>query len=35
MLFHCLLAENFWEEATLYAADIYNRIPPAKETRQV
>ena len=30
MLQHCGLAENFWEEATLYAVDIYNRVTAAK-----
>ena len=29
MLLHCGMAEHFWEEVTLYAVDIYNRVPPA------
>ena len=24
------MAEHFWEEATLYAVDIYTRVPPTK-----
>ena len=27
------MAEHFWEEATLYAVDIYNRVPPVKAKR--
>ena len=27
------MAENFWEEATLYTVDINNRVPPAKANR--
>ena len=30
MLLHCGLAENFFEEAILYAVDIYNRVLRAK-----
>ena len=33
MLIHCGFAENFWEEVTLYAVDIYNRVPPAYANR--
>ena len=30
MLLHCGMAEHFWEEANLYAVDMYNRVPPAR-----
>ena len=30
MLIHSGLAESFWEVATMYSVDIYNRVPPAK-----
>ena len=33
MLLHCGLDENLWEEATMYAVDIYNRVPPAKANK--
>ena len=33
MLLHCGLAENYWEEATLYAVDIYDRVPQAKSNK--
>ena len=33
MLLHCGLAETFWEEATHYAVDIYNRVPPTKANK--
>ena len=33
MLIHSGLAEPFWEEATLYSVDIYNRVLPAKANR--
>ena len=33
MLIHSGVAESFWEEATLYAVDIYNREPPSRANR--
>ena len=33
MLLHYRMDEHFWEEATLYAVDIYNRVPPSKANR--
>ena len=33
MPLHCGRTENFWEEATLYAVDIYNRVPPTKPSK--
>ena len=33
MLIHSGVAQSFWEEATLYAVDIYSRVPPAKANR--
>ena len=30
ILLHCGLAENFWEEMTLFAVDIYNFVLSAK-----
>ena len=32
-LLHCGLAENFWEEATLYAVNVYNRFHSTKPNK--
>ena len=33
MLIHSGVAESFWEEATMYSVDIFNRIPPPRANR--
>ena len=30
MLIQSGVAESFWEKATMYSADIYNNVPPAR-----
>ena len=33
MLIHSGVAESFWEEATLYTVNIYNRVPSSRANR--